>query len=115
MKHDEVYAMVGERIRAAREQHGLTQEDLAAAIGLTRTSITNIERGRQRLLLHTLCDIAGILRIEPASLLPNLNDMTIASVSSSSPNDVDDLEHESLSEKEWEWIRSAITAPERQG
>jgi transcriptional regulator with XRE-family HTH domain len=64
------YKQVGEKIRAQRGKD-LSQEALASAIGLTRTSISNIEKGRQRLLLHTLADIAAALNVDAASLLPD--------------------------------------------
>jgi transcriptional regulator with XRE-family HTH domain len=54
----------------ARERAGLTQEDLAREVGLTRTSITNIERGRQKLLIHALFAIAQALGVPAVSLLP---------------------------------------------
>jgi transcriptional regulator with XRE-family HTH domain len=66
------YRGVGQNVRMKREQLGLTQEALASQVGLTRTSITNIEKGRQQLLLHTLVDIAHALNIEPAFLLPEV-------------------------------------------
>lgn len=63
------YEAVGRRIRDAR--HGkLTQEALASIVSLTRTSIVNIEQGRQQLLLHTLIDIARALQVQPADLIP---------------------------------------------
>jgi transcriptional regulator with XRE-family HTH domain len=65
-----LYGMVGQLIQRARDRVGMTQAKLAAAVSLTRTSITNIERGRQKLFLHTLLDIAAALGTEPASLLP---------------------------------------------
>lgn len=64
------YEEVGRRIRTARKEWKLTQEELGARVSLTRTSITNIEKGRQKLLLHTLADIAHALRVEPVRLLP---------------------------------------------
>ena len=64
------YEEVGRRIRAARKERKLTQEELAGLVSLTRTSITNIEKGRQKLLLHTLADFAHALRVGPADLLP---------------------------------------------
>lgn len=64
------YEEVGRRIGRIRRTRRITQESLAAAIGLTRTSVTNIERGRQKLLLHTLADIAASLDTSLASLLP---------------------------------------------
>jgi len=68
--HGAFYKQVGEKIRAQRGKD-LSQEALASAIGLTRTSISNIEKGRQRLLLHTLADIAAALNVDAASLLPD--------------------------------------------
>ena len=69
---DEFYKRVGEVIRQARGGRKLAQSQLAEAIGLTRTSISNIESGRQKLLLHTFCDIADNLHLAPADLLPPL-------------------------------------------
>lgn len=65
-----VYEDIGRRIRLFRESQGLTQAELAEASALTRTSIVNIERGRQRFLVHTLIDLARVLRIDPQDLLP---------------------------------------------
>lgn len=63
------YEAIGNRIQKAR--HGkMTQESLASAIALTRTSIVNIERGRQQLLVHTLVDIARALQVPIADLIP---------------------------------------------
>lgn len=60
---------LGERIRGAREGK-MTQAILGSRIGLSRTAITNIECGRQRLLVDQLVDIADALGVSPASLLP---------------------------------------------
>lgn len=67
---DAFYAEIGRRVRKARDKCGLTQEALATLVSLTRTSITNIEKGRQKLLAHTIMDLAVALRISPAALLP---------------------------------------------
>ncbi len=72
---DQFYREVGSKIRAARlklkeEKIVLTQEGLAGCVGLTRTSLVNIEKGRQKLLLHTFAEIAVALGVEPADLLP---------------------------------------------
>lgn len=40
------------------------------AVGMQRASISNIEKGRQRILIHTLTDIARALNTEPSKLLP---------------------------------------------
>lgn len=58
------------KLRRARERAGLTQKQLAERINLPRTSITNIESGRQRIALHQLIQFADALGIEPLELLP---------------------------------------------
>lgn len=63
---------LGERIREARERVGVKQEQLAQAVGLSRTSITNIERGRQGVQAYLLVRIAEILGQPAAELLPIL-------------------------------------------
>jgi transcriptional regulator with XRE-family HTH domain len=67
---DTFYRQVGERIRAKRRERGLSQEGLAAAVGLKRPSMSNIEKGRQNILLHTFHQIADCLNVEAADLLP---------------------------------------------
>ncbi len=49
---------LGAQVRALRNAAGLTQGELADRIGLTRTSVTNIEAGRQGLDVRTLNAIA---------------------------------------------------------
>jgi transcriptional regulator with XRE-family HTH domain len=67
------YVYVGQRIREERDRMGLTQEALASLVSLTRTSITNIEKGRQKLLLHTFVDIVNALQSSPSELLPEID------------------------------------------
>src|SRR5215212_2661083 len=66
-----LYVGLGALVRARREREGMTQGQLADRIGMTRTSITNIEKGRQKVQLHTLYDIAAALDASPAELLPS--------------------------------------------
>lgn len=66
-----MYEQVGKRVHAARARLGISQEALAKLVFLTRTSITNIERGRQRMMLHTLLELASALRVPVTSLLPD--------------------------------------------
>jgi DNA-binding XRE family transcriptional regulator len=56
-----VYRRLGEWVRRARKLRGLRQEDVDALMGLTRTSIVNIEAGRQRVLLHDTLALLVIL------------------------------------------------------
>lgn len=68
---DALYAAIGERVLGARKHLSLTQEDVAREVGLTRTSITNIEHGRQRIQVHTLYALAEALQVRPEDLLPS--------------------------------------------
>ena len=61
-EHD-FYQSIGARIRIAREIRGLTQGQLGKAIGLTRTSIVNIEQGRQGLPLHSFVKLTNYLGV----------------------------------------------------
>ena len=66
---DEFSEELGERIRGAREGK-MTQAVLGSHVGLSRTAITNIECGRQRLLVDQLVEIASALGVPAAKLLP---------------------------------------------
>ncbi len=66
------YVATGKKIAEVRRSQRLTQEALAQDVSLTRTSIVNIEKGKQQLLLHTLVQIAHALKVEPAELLPDV-------------------------------------------
>ncbi len=69
---DQVYQVIGARIRARRTDLGLTQTELGQHVGLTRSSIANIEAGRQRAMIHTIMQLANQLDLEPAQLFPEV-------------------------------------------
>jgi transcriptional regulator with XRE-family HTH domain len=68
---DRFYVDFGRRVRAAREQQGLTQQALADTLGLTRSSVANIEAGRQRALLHMTAAVSAATGVPAADLLPD--------------------------------------------
>lgn len=96
------YSLVGRRIRDARQARGLSQTELAAAASLGRTSIANIEAGRQRVPLHKLQEIATALGKHPGHFFPD------APGRSALPKD----ELGKLSKEERDWIVSIVTTPE---
>lgn len=65
-----VYREFGLLLATERKRKGLSQSQLAALTGMSRTSITNIECGRQPIQLHQVYSFASILRIEVEKLLP---------------------------------------------
>lgn len=71
----EVRTYVGARVKTLRLEQGMSQGDLAEGIGMVRTSITNIEVGRQRLLVPSFINIALVLGVEMANLLPTWEDV----------------------------------------
>jgi len=71
-KIEAVHQSVGIRIRMIREALGLNQGDLSKRVGLDRTSITNIESGRQRLLLHNIEAFALALGTTPKNLMKGI-------------------------------------------
>ena len=50
----------------------MSQSALAGQIGFTRSSVANLEAGRQRIALHLLVLLARALRCEPAELIPDI-------------------------------------------
>ena len=81
--NNDFYKEFGQLLRDARKTAGMSQADLASAIGLTRTSISNIEKGRQKVVLYTFATILKVLAKRPEELLPpprgarNMDDMGI--------------------------------------
>jgi transcriptional regulator with XRE-family HTH domain len=67
---DRLYTDFGRRLRNARLEAQLTQKDVAERVGLSRTSITNIERGSQHIALHQLFLLAVAVGCRPEALLP---------------------------------------------
>ena len=70
-----LYWTIGMAIRQARITVGISQEELARRVELSRTSIVNMESGRQRPPLATLYDIADALGVQATELLPRNEDV----------------------------------------
>jgi transcriptional regulator with XRE-family HTH domain len=68
MKND-LKKLIGNRVREARKNKGLTQEDLAALIDKTVETISNIERGVKLPGLATLEDIRKALGVKLSDLI----------------------------------------------
>ena len=74
---DSLYHAFGDLVRAHRQRmKGMTQAKLGRLIGLSRTSVTNIEQGRHHVSLHQLFGIANALQVPPEALLPSQADET---------------------------------------
>jgi len=97
-----LYEIVGRRVRQARKASRLTQEELASRVSMTRTSVTNIEKGRQKLLLHTLFDLAAAMKIPAVQLIPESNE---------GQPPIEQKLPSGLSKAEKEWIVGGVLKP----
>lgn len=70
--------VVGKRIAVARQRAGLSIGDLATRIGWPRDTLVNYELGRRAITIERLQVIAEALRVPPAILL--LDDDQLAEV-----------------------------------
>ena len=59
--------MIGAAIRAARVKSGMTQMELASALGVSYQQVQNYERGSVRVAASTLRAVSNILK-EPISI-----------------------------------------------
>jgi transcriptional regulator with XRE-family HTH domain len=65
------YSAFGRMLSEIRRKKRISQGMLADELGLSRTSITNIEKGRQPVQLYSLYVIARLLGTDVKELLPS--------------------------------------------
>jgi transcriptional regulator with XRE-family HTH domain len=66
---DDVAAAVGRNVRALRQQRRMTIDALAAASGVSRGTVIQVETARGNPSIATLCNLASALRVGVASLV----------------------------------------------
>ena len=101
---DRLYREFGRALRARRKHAGLSQDNVAQRVGMSRTSITNIEQGRQHVSLHVLYELAAAVGTTPEDLLPDSR----ALVKGNSELERK-LGNVPLPEEEKDWIRRVIS------
>lgn len=70
-----LYKRIGSTIKVMRRALGLTQQQLANQLGISRASLANIETGRQRILVHQLYELADQLSVNVSDLLPESSEV----------------------------------------
>ena len=85
---------VGQRIKAARERRGLTQEELAALVNISPTHVSVIERGAKTVWMDTFVAIANVLEVSADSLLIDVVDHAAASAASELSDAIERLPYE---------------------
>ena len=68
----QILITLGYRLRNARKQAKLSQEELAHRSGLHRTYISLVERGGRNISMLNLLTITGVLGIDPAEIVQGL-------------------------------------------
>jgi len=69
---EQVHVQFGANLKTVREALGLSQEDLGKRVGLARSSIANIEAGRQRVSLSDVTLFSTALTTTPKHLLKGI-------------------------------------------
>ena len=85
MKDTFDYSALGKRIRKARKQQGLTQEQLAEACNLSTAHIGHIERGTRALSIESLVTLSQHLHVS--------TDYLLLDISNSATRDLSTLVH----------------------
>jgi transcriptional regulator with XRE-family HTH domain len=76
---DDLARLVGERLRAARQEHGLSLGALAEAAHVGKGSLSEIENGVRNPTLGTLYALAGALGVPLATLIADRPGVRVAS------------------------------------
>jgi transcriptional regulator with XRE-family HTH domain len=70
-----IYKIIGYRITKKRLEKKLNQKELSERVGMSRTSITLIELGKQKLPIDRLYKIAEALETEPFFFFPDVEEI----------------------------------------
>jgi len=67
---NQFYVVVGDRLSILRQARNLRQEDVANTVGVSRTSIVNIESGKQTIDLLLAAKFATLYGISVDAIAP---------------------------------------------
>lgn len=72
MNEKDYYTLVGERISSLRSSKNVNQDELAQFLNVSRPSIGNIEKGRQRPSIFIIQQIADYFCVDINVILPEI-------------------------------------------
>lgn len=87
---------LGDIIRIFRLTKGLSQHDLGEPIGISFQQIQKYEKGRNRISVRRLCDVANILKCSPVEILTTHSALGASSPITAELNDLPLTEQSSL-------------------
>lgn len=99
MQQGPFYEALGRNVSRLRHAANLTQQQLADKVSLTRTSITNIEKGRQPVQSHVLVALAHALKTSVNEILPQADVEPAAALP------------EHLDQAKQAWVKKILTQP----
>lgn len=76
INEDQLYLIIRMQLKSIREGQGLSQAQVAQQLDLERTSITNIEGGRQRPNIHMLYRFCEVMGLGLDDIFPAIRDVT---------------------------------------
>lgn len=79
MNPELLYQHIGTTIKQKRKKLKWTQEELARRVAMSRAALANIETGRQNVLIHQLYGFAAALGLRIEDLLPQADNVDLAS------------------------------------
>jgi transcriptional regulator with XRE-family HTH domain len=71
-----VNTLFGERLSSVRRLKRISQSTLGEQVGLSRTTIANLERGTQNVQLHQIYTLAKALDVKPELLIPKQHEIS---------------------------------------
>jgi transcriptional regulator with XRE-family HTH domain len=72
--------LVSTRLKQAREEAGLTQEELATRLGITQVGYSGLERGRTLVSLETLAEVCRVVG-KPITFFTGMGEVEMEGVS----------------------------------
>jgi len=74
-----LYGQIASQLKEERANKKISQDRVAEALGMSRTSVINFEKGTQRISLHLLYMYCELLSLSIHELLPSVSDVTAVS------------------------------------
>lgn len=71
-KHHDMDRKIGAEVRSLRKQLGLTQQDLAEALGVSFQQIQKYEKGSNRIAVSTLIAISRFFEVSPSAIVDHV-------------------------------------------
>ncbi len=71
-RQQQVRFSIGQNLKKYREEKGQTQVELSDLVGIERTSVTNIEAGKNNMTIEQLLYFCEVFEITPNDLLKDV-------------------------------------------